>query len=328
MFARSGFNPYVASDFATANAGLIRALRRVPPGMVRAGVFSVAFFETWLRWPLATLHIGDRIDADLEAADPGGVRLGLTDAQRTAIKQNILYGQVADLYALMNAIDTPRLRTRALEVRGQEVIDRQRERGPGAIVVGFRTVTHPAFPWALASAAGEVSFIVGSRHLAALGERLGSTFIRRTSERVHFLDAQDTGVLARSLSALKAGGTVATLLELSPLPFQRTTPVEFLGMTIDVPYGVSYLSAMTGRPVIPAWLARRRGTLFRLSFGEPVPAPARNPAAIKAQTQQLYSELERRVRRTPEQWIGWTLLQPNAAPELDTLKTSPAPALS
>jgi lauroyl/myristoyl acyltransferase len=85
---------------------------------------------------------------------------------------------------------------------------------------------------------------------------------------------------------------------------------------------------MTGRPVIPAVLTHRKGIRFRMKFGEPVPAAAREPESLKAQTQALYSELEREVRSAPEQWIGWLLLQSHMGIQLPTPGGRPLPALS
>jgi lauroyl/myristoyl acyltransferase len=170
--------------------------------------------------------------------------------------------------------------------------------------------------------------IVGTEHLAGLARHLGRTFIGDLSERVTFVSAQDAGALAHTMGALKSGGIVATLLELSPIEFQRKTPVDFLDWRIEVPFGFSYLSAMTGRPVIPAALTKRRGTRFALQFRDPVPAAERDQDSIKAQTQQLYTELERHVRRKPEQWIGWILLQSNMGIELPVSLGKQLPALS
>ncbi|MEX0683937.1 MAG: hypothetical protein WD904_03510 [Dehalococcoidia bacterium] len=330
MFARANFDQYASGDSSIANAGIFRALRRLPPGLVRSGILGATFLETWLRWPLATLKLGDRIDETLVSIDPDGKRFGLTERKRRAIKRHALYNQLPDLVALMNTVDQPELRRRTLAVSGAEILARACQSGPGAIVAGFRTGPYPAFPWALAAAAPgrDVLMIVGTGHLAALGERLGRTFMGGLTSHVTFVSAQDSGVLARSLHILKSGGIVATLLELSPVEFARKTSVSFLDWQVEVPYGFSYLSAMTGRPVVPAALTKRSGTRFRLRFQEPVPAAERSPDSIKQQTQRLYSELERQVRRAPEQWIGWMLLESNMGIELAVSGGRPLPALS
>lgn len=330
MFARAEFNQFVTGDYAVSNARIIRALRRLPPGAVRSAVFGMTWLETWTRWPLATLKLGDQIDETLAVIDPHGDRFGFTQPVRRRFKRNILYNPIPDLFAVMNSMDREDLREKTLAIRGAEILERECQAGPGAIVAGFRTGPYPAFPWAVAAAAPgrEVVMIVSTEHLAGLARKLGETFIDRLDERVSFLSAQDSGVLAKSLRALKAGGIVATLLELSPLEFARKTPVSFLDWRVEVPYGLSYLSAMTARPVIPAALTRRRGARFGLRFREPLPAAARDQDSLRSQTQQLYAELERHVRRVPEQWIGWVLLESNMGIQLPVSGGRPLPALS
>ena len=51
---------------------------------------------------------------------------------------------------LLTHLEKPGFR-RALTVENQDVLLRERERGPGAIVVGFRIGAYPALPWPLAS---------------------------------------------------------------------------------------------------------------------------------------------------------------------------------
>lgn len=330
MFARAEFNQFAAGMSAIDHAGWFRMLRRLPPGLGRSGVLSAAFLETWLRWPLATLKIGDRIDQTLATLDADGDRFGLTQSAKRQLKRNLLYNQLPDLVTLLNSLDSDRSRKRTLTLRGHDILARECESEPGAIVAGFRTGPYPAFPWALAAAVPEreVLMIVGTEHLAELARRLGRTFIGSLNERVTFVSAQDASVLARTLAALKQGNVVATLLELSPVEFQKKTPVRFLDWTIDVPFGFSYLSAMSGRPVIPAALTRRRGAQFRLTFREPVAAAGRSQESIKSQTQALYGELERQVRAKPDQWIGWMLLDTNMGIELPAAGGQPLTAIS
>ena len=170
--------------------------------------------------------------------------------------------------------------------------------------------------------------IVGAPQLAGLGERLGETFMPKLTRKVRFLNAQDPQVLARSLDDLNAGGVVSTLLEMSPVKFQKTTQIRFLDWDISVPYGVSYLSAATGRSIVPALITREAGPRFRLRFCEALPAPSRDRASIFENTQQLYDLLGRKVLEFLEQWIGWLLLGSHMGIDLGTKTTQEVPALS
>jgi hypothetical protein len=325
MLAAAGFNQYSGAEFAVSHARLLRAVGRLPHRPLHRGLLAASWLETWLRWPLKTLNILDRVDATFSALDPDGRRFGLTKQVRDGFRKNLLYHQVPDLLTLLAHLDKPGARQRLLRVENREVLERETAGGPGAIVAGFRIGAYPVVPWALASLGYPVSMIVGTEQLAGAGRSLGREFIPRLAERVRFFQAKDPLVLASCLNDLNAGGVACTLAELSPIEFAKTTEVQFLDWRIQVPYGIAYLSAMTKRNVIPAILTREPGPRFRLRFGEPLPAPARDSASIRAATQELYRALERRVLQFPEQWIGWTLLGSHMGIELDsTPQTAPA----
>lgn len=331
MFANARFNQFETGDFAVSNARLFSLLKRLPPDVVRTGMRTAAWLETWVRWPLATLNLRDRVAQTLSAIDSGGERFGLTPDVKRRLTDYLLYDQTADTVTLMSILERERVREQRLKVRGGEVLGRACEEGPGVIVAGFRLGPYPAFPWALAAAAGgrPVLMIVTYERLADLGDRLGRTFFPSLNERVKFVASEDPRVLARATAVLKAGGVVATLLELSPVQFARKAPVDFLGWRPEVPYGISYLSAATGRAVIPAALVRSgRSALYRLELEAPIPAPPRNPEAVPEQTQTLYEILERRVLQAPSQWIGWFFLESNMGIQLPTTGGPPLAALS
>jgi lauroyl/myristoyl acyltransferase len=85
---------------------------------------------------------------------------------------------------------------------------------------------------------------------------------------------------------------------------------------------------MTGRPVIPALLLSEKGARFRLRFLDPLPAPARDRASIFAATQAMYCVLEEQVRRYPDQWVGWTILETHLGIDLGRPVPLPMPAVS
>jgi hypothetical protein len=328
MLARATFDQYAGADFALAHRRSIRALGRLPYRALHRGVAALAWLETWLRWPLLTLRALDGVDRTFSLLDPDGTRLGLDDRVRRAFRRDILYSHIPDLVVLLTSLDRRRFRREALVVEGGDTLARELATGRGVIVAGFRTGAHPVFPWALAGLGPRVSMIVGYPQLVRLGERLGETFLPRLTRKVQFVNAQDPQVLARSLDTLNNGGLVATLLELSPLTFQKTTPVRFLDWEINVPYGLSYLSAATGRSIVPALITREDGPRFRLRFCDPLPAPGRDRASILANTQQLYDVLAQKVLEFPEQWIGWLLLGSHMGIDLGPETPHGVPALS
>ncbi len=328
MLARAGFDQFAAADTAVAHARFLRAVSNLPPRGLHMLMSSLARAETWLRWPLRTLNMLDGVDDTFRRVDPDGARFGLTAEARRRFRRNLLYDGIADLGVLLSGIDKPGFRRRALSIEGQEVLDRERERGPGAIVVGFRMGVYPMIPLALGALGYEAGMIVGGRRLIRAGRTLGEEFAPEASRRLRYMSAQDPLVLARSQEQLNAGNVVCTLMELSPIKYAKTTPVEFLGWTVNVAYGIPYLSAMTQRPVVPALLLSEKGPRFRLRFLEPVRAPARDRASIFRATQALYSVLEEQVRRYPAQWVGWTILESHLGIDLGRPVPFRVPAVS
>ncbi len=328
MLARANFNQVSRADFAVRHPRLFRAIGWLPYRLLHRMLVALIWLETWLRYPLRTLRVLDGVDDAFSMLDPDGQRFGLTKKVRAGFRKNLLYHQVSDLIVLLTHLDRSHFRRRALIIENEEVLLRERERGPGAIVVGFRIGAYPVIPWAVGSLGFPVSMIVGSTPFVDMGRGLGEKFVPGTTERIRFMSAQDPRVLARCLDDLNAGGIVCTLLEMSAIEFAKTTEVQFLGWPVQVPYGIAYLAAVTGRSIVPAVLTREPGPRFRLRFGEPLPAPARDRESIRQGTQQLYQALEQRVLQFPEQWIGWTMLASHMGVDLPAAPSSEAPTLS
>jgi lauroyl/myristoyl acyltransferase len=80
--------------------------------------------------------------------------------------------------------------------------------------------------------------------------------------------------------------------------------------------------------VVPAVLTSGTGARYRLRFLDPLPVPARDRSSIFAATQALYSVLEEQVRRYPEQWVGWTVLESHLGIDLGRPATLRMPAVS
>lgn len=328
MLARASFDQAATIKFALSHARLFKGLGRLPHRPLHKTIVGLIWLYTWLRWPLKTLRMLDGVDETFSLLDPDGQRFGLTKKVRADFRRNLLYFQLADLTILLTSLESPRFRRRALLMENEEVLLRERERGPGTIVAGFRIGAYPVVPWALATLGFPVSMIVGTEPFVEMGQGLGKKFLPESTGRIHFISAEDPRVLARCLDNLNAGGFVCTLAELPPIGFTKTTEVRFLDWTIRVPYGIAYLAAATGRSIVPAALTRESGPRFRMRFGEPLPPPSRDRASILQGTQQLYQALEEKVRQFPEQWIGWTMLASHMGVELQPASSERAPTIS
>jgi lauroyl/myristoyl acyltransferase len=269
---------------------------------------SFIWTETWLRYPLATLKMLDRIEETFDQLDPDGTRFGLSKKVVNRHNDHLLYKDVPDLFTLFTRLEDKRFRRRALRYEALDVLMREVDEGPGAIVAGFRVGVFPALPWALATLGRDVTMMVGHPKFVELGTGSGGTLLPRLTKRIEFANARDPRVLALCARALDGGGIASTLVEMSGLEYEKTTKVRFLDQEIDAPYGLSYLSAVTRRSIVPAVLTRADGPVFSLRFGEPLPPPERNREAVKAGAQDVYDALEGFVRHFPDQWAGWTEL--------------------
>jgi lauroyl/myristoyl acyltransferase len=323
VFAAAGFDMAQSAALAVDHARLGRTIGRLPSPVLHRLVSTLARAETWLRWPLRTLHTLDFVDETFQRIDPDGSRFGLTPEVRKRFRRNLLYDGFADLAVLVNKIDSPSFRRQALTVEGEEVFRQLDAAHPGAIVAGFRLGGHPVLPLVLGALGYDTLMIVAGAHLVQMGESIGRSYAPLAASRISYVDARDRFVLARATEALNSGRIVSTLAELSPLRFEKTTEVRFLDWTIRVPYGIPYLSAVTGRPMIPAVLTATRGARYRLRFLKPLPAPLRDRASIFAATQALYDVLDEQVRLYPEQWVGWPVLESHLGIDLGP----PAPEL-
>jgi len=309
MLAAAGFDMQTAAALAVRHARLGRALGRLPAPVLHRLISTLARAETWARWPLRTLHTLDHVEETFNRIDPDGSRFGLTPEVRRGFRRHLLYDTVAGLAVLVNKIDDEGFRRRSLAVSGEEGLRETAATHRGALVVGFRLGAHPLLPLVLGALGHDVCMIVAGERLAEMGEALGRAYAPRAAARVRYVDAAHRLVLARAMEALNRGGIVSTLAELSPLPFQKRTEVRFLDWTVRAPYGIPYLSAVTGRPVVPAALTSAGGGRFRLEFLAPLTVPGRDRASILAATQDLYAVLQQQVLRYPDQWVGWTILE-------------------
>jgi lauroyl/myristoyl acyltransferase len=309
VLARTAFKQDRTTNFALSKERLIKAVSRLPYPLVHRLLVAGIRAETWLRYPLLTLNAKDSFDETFDALDPNGTRLGLTKSVRESYERNALYNEMADLVTLLMYMDDARFRKRALRFENEDVLLREIESGPGAIVAGFRIGAYAALPWVLGTLSPSVLMIVGDERFARMAQELGEAFIPNSARALTFLRAKEPLVLSRSQAMLKGGGVVSTLVDTSPIKYEKTTEVKLFDGTIEAAYGIPYLSAVTGRSIVPAVLTRAKGPRFTLRFDEPIEAPARDSQSVREGAQRLYGSLEKLVRRFPDQWVGWTTLK-------------------
>jgi len=309
MLSRAALKQTKRVDAAVANRRAIRTAARLPFWLVHKLLVAGIRAETWLRYPLWALNTSDAFDETFRLLDPEGDRFGLTKGARSRAKRNFLYHEVADLVTLLMFLDSPDFGRRALRFENEEALRRAAEEGPGAIVAGFRLGAYTGVPWVVGKLGYPVLMIVGNDEFVRMGEQLGQTFIPESADAITFMRAKEPLVLAKAKATLNDGGLVTTLVDLSPVEYEKTTEVKLFDYEMSVPYGIPYLSAVTGRSIVPTILTRANGPRFTLRFGDPIAAPKRDSDSVRECTQELYDALARMICRFPDQWIGWPKLR-------------------
>lgn len=328
MLARANFQPYQASQLVLGNSRALRALRRVPYPYLHKALVTGAWLETWLRWPLKTLKLTDSLSETFATVDPGGRRLGLTPEVQRRFRDHQLLLDIPDLAVLLLNLDDRRFRRKALRVEGIDHLTQEMQRGPGAIVIGFRIGPYPVIPLVLSGLGHDVSMIVSSEPVVDAGQAMSEQYAPGLSRGIRYISSLDRGVLTQARRDLDEGRLVSTLLELSPFTYAKTTPVRFLGWETQTAYGIPYLAAMTQRSIVPLVITRERGPRYRMRFLEAIPPPSPQRSAVLETTQTLWSVLEQQVLKHPEQWIGWTRLQSQLGIDLTQPSVTPAHAPS
>ena len=130
-------------------------------------------------------------------------------------------------------------------------------------------------------------------HVARVRERGGL--------RIIFTKTEMTPVITERLAK---GEVVGFLADVDSRQFG--TFVEFFGQLASTPRGPAMYALRTGRPILPVFTVRERGTEHRLIYGEPI-RPPRDvedfDRAVRDITQAFTRQLEAVIRRFPEQYF-------------------------
>ena len=175
----------------------------------------------------------------------------------------------------------------------RHLVDDALKRGRGAIVI----TAHLGYFDRLAmsqSAEGYPIVMVTKRLKPASLHRFWMASRRRFG--LEILEAGDN--FEALAEALKGNKVLGLVIDQHAPHGLRTT---FLGLPCRSLAGVARLALVTGAPILPLSLPGD-GTRFRMEFGEPL-GPPRNAEEIPRITQQCQDEIQKLVRKTPEQWL-------------------------
>jgi lauroyl/myristoyl acyltransferase len=182
--------------------------------------------------------------------------------------------------------------------------------GRGAVLVAVHRFANVAGLLTLRDRGYPVLTLKGAsrwRPATSLWERTIETRHRRNLEAQipERVDPNDPDAPLTILRRLRGGG----LVSIHPDIWRNTSPVPFLGGVWPVNGGLLEVARLTGCAVLPIECAYE-GRGLRIDIHPPLPlATDGSPEACAARNfPLLVAELERQVRRHPDQWGRWALL--------------------
>jgi len=111
------------------------------------------------------------------------------------------------------------------------------------------------------------------------------------------------GGVVRLYKALRRGGRVAILVDLSLRPHMTAVPIDCFGLKASVPFAHAWLSERTGAPIIPLHCEPLPQGRWRVVFHEKM---AVSPGATHRQVAQAcWDRFEPVIRQNPAPWL-WT----------------------
>jgi len=145
--------------------------------------------------------------------------------------------------------------------------------------------------------------------ISALVKRLHNAWIDRwivaSRERLGVHSLVASGTVHEAVSLLKAGGTLAVLMDQNTMENEAVW-VPFFGRTAATQAGVAMLAARSGATVIPAAGYRLRPGHFAIRYYPPVAIPGKEyPLRYRVYhgTVAFAAAVETLIRARPEQWL-------------------------
>ncbi len=123
--------------------------------------------------------------------------------------------------------------------------------------------------------------------------------------------------LLQAMHRLRQGGVVVTGVE-RPVPGKKET-LTFFGRPALLPVGHVRMAMETGVPIQVVSCHMDEEGIYHLSLSEPIPMQRTGDrkADIRANAQRVLAVIEELIRRTPEQWLMYYPVWPDALAELE-----------
>jgi lauroyl/myristoyl acyltransferase len=195
-------------------------------------------------------------------------------------------------------------------IEGREILDEN----PGAVLCGTHFGPQTALPFLITSTGRNVTTVVVEEE-RSLASRLLEMYNPHVASRISLIGIPDHGVLVKCMAKIRGGEPVLVFMEFNESDLPSKTQASFLGMTIPVPEGPFFLAATAGRPLIPVYALHEDDLRVRMVVQEPIHVPRVPRSRLGGVIQEAWSDLEQRVRRFPEQWLGWEVVAKRFGPD-------------
>lgn len=185
-----------------------------------------------------------------------------------------------------------------LEWSGREHLDAARAQGRGVLMLSAHTGNWELGITALPALGYPASVVVKRIRVSRINARIERI---RTLFGLRVLPSQ--GAYRDCLRALRRNEVLGFVLDQNRTVYDGIF-VEFFGRPACTSPGLAHMAAISGAPVVPAFMQRLNDGRHRYNIRPPLPPPSgRDPDALAEATQRYCREIEDFIRQHPEQWI-------------------------
>jgi KDO2-lipid IV(A) lauroyltransferase len=266
----------------------VRGLREFPrPVAIHIGyLFGWLFYMTGGKYRTTTEKHIKASFPDMDAAARRRLVRGVFLNVSRVFVEYILYAHNPDRYS-QRFIDSADAEKKVKKILGE---------GRGVIMI-----TAHFGPWELLGSV--VSRRLGTTIIVQkLGLKELYTLVENWRRRLGFIMVDNTESM-KIFRTLRKGGSLGILPDLY-MPKMAGTYIEFFGRETYITLGPSVLHLATGAPIVPMFI-ERSGSGYYIKAGEPIEftRTGDNEKDIPALTSLWLAELEKQIRKYPEQWV-------------------------
>lgn len=232
------------------------------------------------------------------------LELALPDLEERE-RARILRGTFANLGRLLGEFSqfsraTPESLSRIVECKGLDNLRDAQSSGRGVILFTGHLGAWELSSFALSAFGYPMSFLV-----RRIDNPLVEQVIEKTRTRFGNRSIDKRSAMRPMLRALRAGGTLGTLVDLNTQPHEGVF-VDFFGIPASTTSGLAALALRTGASVLPVFVPWDEDQKRYILYVDPplaLPATGDQKEDVRQLTASLTAVVESYVRRFPQQWL-------------------------